>query len=382
MEHSDYMEFFNNHGTINAGSGLTLPSGNGSNSFTQSIANASPVGGVNGFGDGGGDGGGDGAGHGGGDGAGYGRGDGAGYGGGDGAGYGGGDHHGFGGNITPQGYGFTLSNGQVTGMTHVEGNWITPVNLPSTATFAVNTTANTVTETIVGSTSTEVIQYSPEANSSSLYQVTQDTTTWSNPSTTTASGYTKGVAFTLNAGQVTGMQEVFSGANFTSTENQTLSPTSTFTVNGSTITETSIHGHTIESTTYTQPTGSTLYAVAAESTTTIQPGTATTLLAVNPEDRVNFTFGTNGAVTQIQELFANGSSATITPSSQVSFNSISPGFVQETFTNGTNSSYALFYQGSSTGPYTEIAHGSGSTVDLVGIKAQLAEIPTSLLSLI
>ncbi len=349
MEQSDYMEhsFFN--GIYNSPSGSSTSSSNGFFSSSQGLGNNSED--DNGGGN-------------------------QGFGGGDG-------NHGFGGGLTtPQGFGFTITSGQVTGMTHVDGNWTFNMNLPTNATFTVDTTANTVTETITGTSSTEVLQYSPEATSSNLYQVTQDTTTWANPSTTTASGFTKGYTFTLSGGQVTGVQEVFSGSNFSVSENQHISPTATFTVNGSTITETSIEGHSIESTTYTQPSGSTLYAVAAESTTTIQPGTATTLLAVQPEDRVNFTFGSNGAVTQMQELFANGSSATITPSSQVSFNQISPGFVQETSTNGTNSSYLLFYQGSSTGPYTEIAHGSGTTVDLVGIKAQLSEIPAALLSLI
>ncbi len=288
----------------------------------------------------------------------------------------------FGDTLTPQGVGFIITGGQVTAMDQVFGTSTFSLNLPSNATFSVNAAANTITETLAGSTSTETILYSAEPTNTSLYQVSQETTTIINPTTTTASGFTKGYAFTIANGQVTAMQEVFSNLTFNATENQQISPTTVFSVNGTTVTETSIHGNTIETTNFTQPTGSTLYAVASESSTVILPGTATTLLSVNPNDRVDFTIGTSGSVMQVQAVSSNGVVTTITPSSNVTFSQISPGFVQETATAGTNSFYTVFYQGSSTAPYTEIAHGVGTTVDLVGVKAQLAEIPASLLSLI
>ncbi len=295
-----------------------------------------------------------------------------------------GDHfeNDFGGIVTPQGFGFTITGGQVTAMGQVFGTSTFSLNLPSNATFSVTTTANTITETLTEAAATETIVYSAEPGNASLYEVSQETTSIINPTTTTASGHTKGYAFTLANGQVTAMQEDFSGANFSSTETEQISPTTLFSVNGTTVTETSIHGNTIETTTFTQPTGSSLYAVASESSTVILPGTATTLLSVDPNDRVDFTIGTSGNVTQIQAVSSNGVITTITPPSNVTFSQISPGFVQETATVGTNSYYTLFYQGSSTAPYTEIAHGIGTTVDLVGVKAQIAEIPASLLSLL
>ncbi len=267
-------------------------------------------------------------------------------------------------------------------MDQVFGTSTFSLNLPSNATFSLNTSANTITETLAGATRTETILYSAEPTNASLYQVSQETTTITNPTTTPANGFTNGYAFTIANGQVSAMQEVFSNFAFSVTENQRISPTTLFTVNGTTVTETSIHGNTIETTSFTQPTGSTLYAIASESSTIVLPGTATTLLSVNPDDRAEFTIGTSGNVTQVQAVSCNGVVTTITPGSNVAFSQISPGFVQETVTLGTNSHYSLFYQGSSSVPYTEIAHGMGATVDLVGIKAQLAEIPASLLSLI
>ncbi len=297
-------------------------------------------------------------------------------------GFGGHFENDFGGTVTPQGFGFAITGGQVTAMDQVFGTSTFSLNLPSNATFSVNATANTITETLTGTTATETILYSAEPGNASLYQVSQETTTIVNPTTTTASGHTKGDAFTIANGQVTAMQEVFSGTNFSFTETRQISPTTLFSVNGTTVTETSIHGNAIETTTFIQPTGSGLYAVASESSTIILPGTATTLLSVNPDDRVDFTIGTSGAVTQVQTVSSNGVLTTITPPGNMTFSQISPGFVQETMTVGTNNYYTLFYQGSSTAPYTEIAHGIGTTVDLVGVKAQIAEIPASLLSLL
>jgi hypothetical protein len=297
-------------------------------------------------------------------------------------GFGGHFENDFGGTVTPQGFGFTITGGQVSAMDLVSGTLTFSLNLPANATFSVDASANTITETLAGTSTMETILYSAEPTSTNLYQISQETTTITNPTTTTASGFTKGYAFTITNGQVTAMQEVFNNLNFSATENQQISPTTVFTVNGTTVTETSIHGNTIETTSFTQPSGSSLYAVASESSTMVLPGTATTLLSINPNDRAEFTIGTGGNVTQVQAVSTNGVVTTITPPSNVTFSQIDPGFVQETTTVGSNSYYTVFYQGSTATPYAEIAHGVGTTVDLVGVKAQLAEIPASLLSLI
>jgi len=40
-------------------------------------------------------------------------------------------------------------------------------------------------------------------------------------------------------------------------------------------------------------------------------------------------------------------------------------------TVGTHSAYEVFHDGNGDGIYTAVAHGTGTTVDLVGLKAQL-----------
>jgi hypothetical protein len=298
----------------------------------------------------------------------------------------GGSFGGFGGAaITPQGYGFTISGTQVTAMDRVFGTLTFNMNLPSNAAFAVDTSTNTVTETLAGTNASETIQYTTDPTNASLYHIAQETETITNPATTNIYGRTDGYSFTISsANQVTAMQKVSGFSTYTFTHNIQLSPAATFAVSGtgtgSTVTETALQGNTIATTQFAL-TSSGLYAVASESTTFVQPGTATTLLSVNPFDRANFTVDASGNVTQVQSVSPIGTATTITPSSLVTFHQIAAGFVQETLTYGAYSSYDVFYQGGS-GPYTEVAHGSGTTVDLIGLQHQLATLPSALVALI
>jgi hypothetical protein len=62
---------------------------------------------------------------------------------------------------------------------------------------------------------------------------------------------------------------------------------------------------------------------------------------------------------------------------------LAAGFVQETTTFGAHSAYEIFYEGSGSGGiYTEVAHGSGVSVDLVGLQAQLAQLPAAVSALV
>lgn len=290
------------------------------------------------------------------------------------------DHGGF--STAFQGYGFVVTNGQVTGMEGIFGTASINLPLPSNASFAYDATSNTITETLTGTTGMESIQYTATAANPALYQITQETTTITSPTTTTWWGGTEGFNFTSTNGQVTGIQEVFNAGAYSATENMQTSPSTVFSMSGTTVTETSIHGNKVETTTYTQPAGSSLYAVAAETSDFILPGTATTALWVNPCDRANFTVDGSGNVTQVQAVSPTGVATTVTPGAADSFQQVAPGYVQETITHGTNSNYVLFYENTSATVYTEVAHGSGTTVDLVGIQAQLAHVPTALLSLL
>jgi hypothetical protein len=281
--------------------------------------------------------------------------------------------------VTPNGYEFTISNGAVTGEQRAIGTQTFSLNLPTNATFAVNSTTNTVTETLTTTGSTEIIQFAQNPTNSALYNIASETETITNPTTTNANGTTDGYSFTIANGSVTGLQKVSSHTSYngvvrTNTESQTLSPAATFTVNGTTITETSVQGNTIEIQKFVSSGTTGLYAVASESTTFVQPGSATTLLDVNPFNRDEFTI-TNGTVTQVQSVSPTGTLTTVTPNANTTFSQLATGFVQETVTNGTNSAYVVYYDGNSKGIYTDIAHGTGTTVDLVGLQTQLASAP-------
>jgi hypothetical protein len=51
---------------------------------------------------------------------------------------------------------------------------------------------------------------------------------------------------------------------------------------------------------------------------------------------------------------------------------LAPGFILETQKDGSTSRYEVFHDGNGDGVYTAVAHGSGTTIDLVGLKAQIS----------
>lgn len=282
--------------------------------------------------------------------------------------------------ITPNGYEFTISNGTVTGEQRVIGTQTFSLNLPANATFAVDGTTKAVTETLAGTNATKVDQFTPDPANAAIYHLASEILTFANPTTTNANGSTSGYSFTIANGTVTGMQEVsshvsYNGTTHTYTESETLSPTASFSVSGSTVTETSVQGNTVEIQQFVASGTSGLYAVASEATTFIQPGSATTLLSVSPFDRAKFSLDASGNVTQVQHVSPNGTVTTATPNTYTAFSQLAPGFVLETVTIGTRSSYEVYNDGNGDGIYTAVAHGQGTTVDLVGLKTQLAADP-------
>lgn len=281
---------------------------------------------------------------------------------------------------TTNGFEFTIANGQVTAMERVFGTRTVNLPLPSDATFAVAT--DTVTETITHSKSTDVITFTQNPSDASLYDVTSTTDTITTPTTTFSNGTTSGFSFTITNGTVTGVQAEWSNAAHSHSQNLPISPSASFAVGSGTVTETLVFGNDVQSTTFVQPSGSTLYAVSSVTDTFIQPGSATTLLSVDPFQRDEFTINAGGTVTQVQSLSPKGTLTAITPNSHTAFTQLATGFVEETQTYGVHSGYEVFYDGSGGGIYTEVAHGNGTTVDLVGLKAQLAQLPPMLEALV
>ena len=275
---------------------------------------------------------------------------------------------------------FTITSGKVTGMAAVFGSSSRAIALPSNATFAVGT--GTVTETLTSTGGAEVIKYATAAGSTTQYLVAQETHTIATPTTANGHGGTSGVSFTIANGAVAGMSQTSTMGAHTSTHAVSLVPAMTFTVASGSVTETVVQGNVVEATKYVQPTAGGLYAVASETTTYIPVGTATTALSVNEADRAKFTIA-SGAVTAVQHVGASGAAITVTPDSHTTFKALATGFVEEIHTFGGHSSYEVFYTGASAGGvYTEVAHGSGTTVDLVGLQAQLAQIPTAIAALL
>jgi hypothetical protein len=276
-------------------------------------------------------------------------------------------------------YSFTVSGGAVTAMERVDGNHTVTLPLTSAESFTVGT--GTVTETIAGSSATESITYRLETGSSSLYQITSETQTVTSPTTTLADGGTLAYGFTVSGGSVTAETITLSHGSHTLTTTITPPSDAAFTIGSASISESWAQGNEVVTVTYVQPSGDTGYAVASEQTTLITEGTATTQLSIDTGDRASFTISSSGAVTGVSAIGYDGTSRALTIPSNVAFTELATGFVEETITHGSNSRYVIFYDASGGGTYTEVAHGSG-TVDLTGLKTQLAELPSAVQALL
>lgn len=271
-------------------------------------------------------------------------------------------------------YQFTVTGTQVTAMQAVLGSHTFDQPLPSNATFTVG--ANTITETLTGTDTTKVVTYTQEAGSTTLYDKSDVMLTFNHPST--AEG---GFSFTLGAsGGVTAEQHVETENGQTQTETVHIPLDAVFKVGTGSITEQYVKGNEVDTITFTQPSGSTLYAVQSIEKAFIDGGSATTFLDVNPKDRMEFTIDGSGAVTQAQRLDGHGAAHTVS-NPNATFTQLAPGYVEKVITHGSTTSFQVFYEGQSTnGVYTEIAHGSGSTVDLPGLQAQVTQAEHLLLS--
>ena len=268
-----------------------------------------------------------------------------------------------------EGYKFDITNGQVSGIERVFGSHAQTLRLPGDATFTVGATS--VTETLAGKQSTETIQFVQDASDAMLYHVGSEQTSVT-ALTTVYGSHTFGYEFTIANGAVTAMQVEDGGGSHTFSHTVQTGPTTTFAVDaGGGVTETSVYGNTIATTSYVQPGGAGLYAVAADTQTFVQAGGSATHLDVQPYERDKFVIDGSGAVSQVQQVRSDGSTRTITPNSATTYSQLEAGYVLEVRTHGTHSSYELYHDGNGDGIYTEVAHGPGSAVDLVGLKAQI-----------
>lgn len=274
---------------------------------------------------------------------------------------------------------FTIANGAVTAMEAINGSQSQYLRIPTNATFQIGT--GTITETITTKNGMETKTFAQSATGSDIYTLTASTLTVASPTLYTPNGGERGLAFTISNGAVTAVHEEVTNGTQTRTHDLSITGADTFTVTSTGVTETRLHGNAVDTITYVQPSGETLYAVASVSTTFVSAGTATTMLSVNDHDRVSVTLS-GGSVTAVQAVSATGALTTLTASANIVFSQPEVGFVVETITKGATNRYEVFYDGGGDGVYTEVAHGSGTTVDLVGLKAKLAQLDHSLITLL
>ena len=301
----------------------------------------------------------------------------------DGNGFGGGEGDGLGDRDlgAPQ-FQITVASGAVTGISEVFGTHTISLHIPSDATFTVG--AGTVTETLTGTHETTAITFTTDPANANVFDITNVTTTETTPTTTDDEGGSRGFSFTIASGAVTAEQFSFTDDDGTThTRTITPPPDASFTVGTGTVSETFVSGHQVETITFVQPTGSTLFAVGSTSTTFVPEGSATTALNVESFERAKFTVDSTGHVTAVQTVAPDGTATTVTPGSDVTFTQLAAGYVEEVRTHGSHSSFEVFFSGSaSNGVYTAVAEGSGSTVDLVGLQHQIAALPSAVQGII
>ena len=272
---------------------------------------------------------------------------------------------------------FTITGGAVTGAQLVAGSRSFNLHIPGNATFAVG--AGAVTETLTGAHETTVINFTAEPGDPALFQAASVTETVTNPTVADRDGDgVRGFDFTIAGATVTAAQFVETDEGHTFTEALRLRPDAVFTAGGGTVTETFVEGNALETRTFVQPAGQTLFTLASETTTFIHQGASATALNVETGERAIFTVAADGSVTAIQVVHADGSTSPFTPRGDESFHQIAPGFVEQVVTDHGHTSFEVFYAGpNSGGVSTAVAEGQGSSVDLAGLQAQIAQLPTS-----
>jgi hypothetical protein len=233
-----------------------------------------------------------------------------------------------------------------------------------------------VTETINGGNATTTLTYAAVSGSSGQYQLSSELVTFTAGSGTPAVTY----AFTQSNGTVTAVSETVTFGSFSHTGTLPIAPDAVFTVASGSVTETLASGNTAETLTYTA-TSSGAYVLSSVATSFVSQGSSGTALDVDPYDRAQFTIA-GGSVTAASRVAPDGSVTAIPSSSHVAYSMPASGFVEETVSFGSHSFSTVYYSAGGSGTYTAVAEVSGTTVDLVGLKAELAQLPSAVAALL
>jgi hypothetical protein len=252
-----------------------------------------------------------------------------------------------------------------------------PHGSPGSTTFAFSGIGTaTVTETINQPYATTTLTYGEVSGSTGAYQLGSELVSFTPPSGGPAVTY----SFTETSGSVTAISETVTFGSFSHTGNVPIEPDAVFTLGTGSVTETLANGNNVETLTFTAN-SSGAYVLSSVGTSFISQGNAGTALDIDPYERAQFTIA-GGSVTGESRVSANGTVTALQADSNVSFSVLASGFVEETVTFGSHSAYTVFYSASGSGIYTAIAEGSGTTVDLVGLKAELAQLPAAVAALL
>jgi hypothetical protein len=265
---------------------------------------------------------------------------------------------------------FTISNGQVTDVERVVGSRTIDLGLPAKASFSVG--SGSVTETLTHGSTTGTLTYTADASNPSLYHLSQEQQTFD-----TSAGNAPTYGFTITNGAVTAMTESLGASGRTHSIDVGKLPATSFTASASSVTETTVHGNTVETLQFTTSDGS-AYKLASDTESFVSAGTATTRLDVEPGERMSFTFS-GDTVTAAQLVKPDGTTVALSSHADVSYAEPAAGYVVETITHGSHSDYEVFHDGNGDGIYTAVAHGTGSTVDIVGLQAQITPLINTLL---
>jgi hypothetical protein len=260
--------------------------------------------------------------------------------------------------------GFTFNDERLAGVPTAGGGHV-GLRLPSDPTTSVR--GDLATKAFVAGDATTFVVYTREAGSTA-YSVADVTTTYTN-----LDKIKGGYAFSIDGGVVESVQkiEIYNGRPVTSDVDLPLGVS--FKVTGGMIVEQYVKGDEVDTIIFTQKPGSDLFVLQSAEKTFIDSGTATTLLDVDPRDRMKFAFDAEGEVSQAQRVNAQDGLHAVTDKS-VTFTRLSeaPSFVEMVTTRGEQSSFVVYYEGQSgSGVYTEVAHGAGSAVDLPGLQTQV-----------
>ncbi|MFA7269135.1 MAG: hypothetical protein WC073_07315 [Sterolibacterium sp.] len=156
---------------------------------------------------------------------------------------------------------------------------------------------------------------------------------------------------------------------------KSIKPYQTYSVSGADVLKTESKGGFQEISRYSDSNTDGLYQKIAEATV-LDVGAATPTLqnALLRGDHMKFSFDASGQVVLgAYHVMKNGLAINETIKANTQF-SVQNGFVIETESKGTTTHWEIFRDGNADGIYSEVAHGEGLLIDLVGLSNNLAPV--------